>query len=528
VICLFVITNILKIIINMEEYDSQEPQSQQEGILVITDLPLSPIEFGTDCIVYETGPNFKGIGLIPKGLHFLYYSVGMGSRQGFFIDSNNDVQVKCWNSQYEEISFDTALSAESLSTLAEAMKRGELNQSIGSYPYQQYNIWKNLSSFVNRRVLVRANADINTPLYPGDSQDINLAAESSPLHSSIHPPNEYQVSTYFPGHARIARFCEIRAYETKLREQINAETANPDRIKKLTSINMDKSDLVELVKHEYFDDIADDLLGEVQLAFILFINLYSYPALETWKSYVNIICSSERFLLANPLFTIGFIRVLYEQLNFAPNDFFEDEISKANFLGPSLTALFSALSSIAADSIIYEHKKRFLTYLNKKFNFHEDIFDRTDVSVSVQSDEHEHVIHDLETCREYQEAGIWDDSKPIIVDETSSQPDLPRAASDTLTKDEAVDHQTRNSDLAEVDLLHQKYSWRYPLLFESMQGSPFKEDCFMAAARIIDDYGFLLNEGNTKTLNLPPAEQTAINNLLIEAKMFIEYEIQLL
>jgi len=49
------------------------------GILVIVDSPPG-IEFGIDCMTYETGPKFRGISMIPAGLHFVYHSSGMCPR----------------------------------------------------------------------------------------------------------------------------------------------------------------------------------------------------------------------------------------------------------------------------------------------------------------------------------------------------------------------------------------------------------------------------------------------------------------
>ena len=53
------------------------------GILVITDPPPS-MEFGVDTISYTTGQKFQGMSCIPHGIHFCYYSMGIGPRQGFF------------------------------------------------------------------------------------------------------------------------------------------------------------------------------------------------------------------------------------------------------------------------------------------------------------------------------------------------------------------------------------------------------------------------------------------------------------
>ena len=73
------------------------------AIYVVTDAP-SGLEFGIDCITYETGPKFSGLSAIPAGFHFIYYSTGMGSRQGYFVKAvKEEVYIHSWDSKNEEI-----------------------------------------------------------------------------------------------------------------------------------------------------------------------------------------------------------------------------------------------------------------------------------------------------------------------------------------------------------------------------------------------------------------------------------------
>ena len=80
------------------------------AVLYICDAPPN-LDFGIDCMNYETGPNFRGLSMIPPGLHFVYFSTGLGSRQGFSIQcEENDFIVRSWDTQNEEISADNVLS----------------------------------------------------------------------------------------------------------------------------------------------------------------------------------------------------------------------------------------------------------------------------------------------------------------------------------------------------------------------------------------------------------------------------------
>lgn len=47
----------------------------------------------------------------------------------------------------------------------------------------------------------------------------------------------------------------------------------------LTEIHMDKSSVLESLVADYFTNSWDDLLGEMQLSFLMFMLLYSYPGI---------------------------------------------------------------------------------------------------------------------------------------------------------------------------------------------------------------------------------------------------------
>ncbi len=129
--------------------------------------------------------------------------------------------------------------------------------------------------------------------------------------------------------------------------------------------------------HDSRTHIGTELHFFPQLSFVLFLLLYSYPALEQWKALVSLISESERVLLHGPSsstnssrapqagsktnmnnrpgsnrgdasqmkegnFGALFIRTFYEQLNYVPEDFFENELSKDSFLKPVVSSLFSA------------------------------------------------------------------------------------------------------------------------------------------------------------------------------------------
>ena len=277
--------------------------------------------------------------MIPPGLHFLYHGTGMGSRQGFFLEfSGPQIMIKQWDTVQEEISPTSEISEASYNQLIKDLDRGALNDNLGPYPIHQHHIWKNVSNFISADVLARADCSPGTLIYPGDDSDIS---ERIPTTKQKMRPPIQAMKPFYPGAARVANFTDIKRMELELIESLPPSSNRPSEI---TALMMDKSKLLEYMIKSSFNGSPMQLLGELQLGFLMFMLLYSYPGLQQWKELIYTICCSETFLQSNQNFAAAFMRVLYSQLNFTPADFFENELSVDNFLRPAVTALFSSLT----------------------------------------------------------------------------------------------------------------------------------------------------------------------------------------
>merc|ERR1711884_250516 len=68
-------------------------------------------EFGMDCNAWTVGPKFKGVTMIPPGLHFIHFSPvsrtsdgDVGHRTGFFYDFKaEEMVVRAWDPREETI-----------------------------------------------------------------------------------------------------------------------------------------------------------------------------------------------------------------------------------------------------------------------------------------------------------------------------------------------------------------------------------------------------------------------------------------
>lgn len=475
-----------------------------DGLLIITDLPSQGgIDFGIDFMTYETVPSFQGISLIPQGLHLIYYSSGMGPRQGFFIDMQRaGLEVRSWNSSNEEILPTNILSDASFLTLQQSINRGDLNSSTVTYPYNQYSTWKRLSSLINSRVLKTLECDCTTLLYPGDVSDIDDINVKL-----IQEKNKTSMTTYFPGHAKIVRWSDLILIEASLKESINREHGKSAA---LTELNLNKSPILSKLILNCHNGNQNDLLGELQLSFILFLTLFSFPALQQWKALIHLICNCGTYIEENISFTLLFTKILYEQLNYIPADFFEEEFSKENFLLPCLSSFFSNLNMLSETSPIYENKRRLLVFVKKRFNLFNDSF----ICEKIQNKSVLKAIVNLSLCGD-EAFNVNDEDFPEIIGYYDEKNDYtPLETYFNLSSENNLYKSTEDTiEIVEINE-NTKYSWRYPLLFDSMKSSGLNEDLIMAATRIIEEFGNVTNNNST------------INCLIQEAKMFIEFEVK--
>ena len=108
--------------------------------LVLLDVPANT-EFGIDYHCWRTGPNFRGVKMIPPGVHFVYTSAAdasssgtgggeqssvslgsLGMRSGFFhAFKAGEIVAKKWNKENEAVD-DYQFTDEELERYAEAIK----------------------------------------------------------------------------------------------------------------------------------------------------------------------------------------------------------------------------------------------------------------------------------------------------------------------------------------------------------------------------------------------------------------------
>ena len=82
-----------------------------------------------------------------------------------------------------------------------------------------------------------------------------------------------------------------------------------------------------------------NILGELQFSFISFLVGQCLDSYDQWKHLIVLLAESEESFMTHRQLMLNFVVVLYEQIKQFPEDFFEDEISKGNFLSKCLNRL---------------------------------------------------------------------------------------------------------------------------------------------------------------------------------------------
>lgn len=121
------------------------------GFLILLGVPEGT-EFGIDLKSWNTGEKFRGVKMIPPGLHYVFYSsVGTfgdtAPRCGFFhYFKKGELIARKWDKVSDSVSFEPVPQAEVVG-LKENIYA--FDQFLGPYPFNIWEKWKALSADIS-------------------------------------------------------------------------------------------------------------------------------------------------------------------------------------------------------------------------------------------------------------------------------------------------------------------------------------------------------------------------------------------
>lgn len=132
---------------------------QEGAIFMLLNLPEGT-EFGIDLKSWNVGEKFRGVKMIPAGIHYVYYSAvnennyeESSFRSGFFYNfRKGELVVKKWDRKTEEISLEEVSESEIVHFKENIIA---LDSFLGPYPYEILDKWKENICYLTGVYVVR-------------------------------------------------------------------------------------------------------------------------------------------------------------------------------------------------------------------------------------------------------------------------------------------------------------------------------------------------------------------------------------
>ncbi|KAM9856260.1 protein AAR2 homolog [Aulostomus maculatus] len=365
---------------------------EEGATLVLLGVPQGT-ELGIDCKVWKVGPLFRGVKMIPPGLHFLNYcsvnspSCGgeVGPKTSLFLTLKpRDILLANWDPKEEVLDFSTSHNEEEMNKIRANLQ--DLDPYLGPYPYEVMRKWVALTGHLNEQV-----ANNLQPLSGRICAYSDVVPEVQFRHTkdrSAHPRNDTACQSMKEGLERLPRMKLREGTELRfsnIPEKTYPPGASPAEI---TQWSMDQSYSLEVVLKKNHELQPLNLLGELQFAFVCFLIGNVYEGFEHWKRLLALLCRSEAAIQKYKDLYLGLIVVLYHQLGEIPPDFFVDIVSHNNFLTSTLQDFFQFASGPEVDVMLRKRAEKFKVHLTKKFcwDFDVDLGDCAPVVVELPED----------------------------------------------------------------------------------------------------------------------------------------------
>lgn len=372
---------------------------KEGATFILKNFPMGS-EFGIDMVSYNVGEKFKGVKMIPPGLHLINYSAvstydnSVAPKSGFFyFFKPKELLVKSWNVQVEDVSQEVATEEETERFRGNLM--GDLDQFLGPYDYEMYQRWKSLTDYISAEVVNRLNPKtgrINSAaqLIPQTFRSTTKNNSDDTVSSTTVDRDDKKLSSLLP---EMEEDSNTAINFTKLKHfKLHPENSTAAEISRHS---IDRSFALEQLMNNW-DGNLDHVLGEIQFTFVCFLVGQVYEAFEHLKLLLKIVCTSSSFIPRHPTFFMNFIRILHFQLKEVPTDFFIDIVDNDNFLVSILRSLFYNIENCDETSesvnLLKTRNDRFKRTLVEKFGWDFNVETEDDDEAPVYVDFNEAAI----------------------------------------------------------------------------------------------------------------------------------------
>eukprot|EP01129_Flabellula_baltica_P004926 TRINITY_DN1749_c0_g1_i2.p1 TRINITY_DN1749_c0_g1~~TRINITY_DN1749_c0_g1_i2.p1 ORF type:complete len:290 (-),score=65.80 TRINITY_DN1749_c0_g1_i2:771-1640(-) len=206
----------------------------------------------------------------------------------------------------------------------EGVRRFDFDSGLAPYDVETVSQWEALSCFISKRTLRRLSPwnAVGSSFKALSEKEIEFLES----HKEGVPVDDEAV-------------CNVPLYTNVPRNFYDYDPEN------VTKHNLDKSVILEKLIENNFKR-EDELLGEFQYAFIMFLLGESYESFEQWKAIFLLFSQCDSAVQHNITLFTKFLKVLYAHLRQIPTDLFEDMTGskETNFVHHGLKQIIEVYS----------------------------------------------------------------------------------------------------------------------------------------------------------------------------------------
>lgn len=363
------------------------------AFFILLDVPEGT-EFGIDMKSWNTGEKFRGVKMIPPGIHYIFFSsvsnIGdVAPRIGFFKTfRKSEVLVKKWDKRSECISNEEVPEDEVVRIKENILL---LDNFLGPYPYDILEKWNDLTScittslveavspvsgYVQSALELESCSDAERPRGKRKSTSDEVCDQFSPKTSRLTERTEH---TFLPN-LKIKEGTELRF--TPFPARTYPENSTPSEV---TKHSLDHSYVLDQMISKY--TVSTEILGEMQMCYICFLVGHSLEAFEQWKKLFNLFCSCEIGIIKHIKLYDLFISIAEMHIQEIPEEFIADIVTNSNFTYVKLKQLFRAVKDADVNGQFKTKMGRFIHNLTTKYQWdfeHVDSEDEDEAPVIVE------------------------------------------------------------------------------------------------------------------------------------------------
>lgn len=291
------------------DQDTASHLFEEGAFVLIRDVPEGT-EFGIDLISHKTAEKFRGVKMIPPGVHFLFTAC-----QGLYGDAaprvgylhffkSKEILLFSWNEEKEHL-IKVKPSEVEIQRFRENIK--DLDQFLAPYDYSEFSEWRSLIDTVTESTVNQCNPEcgiVQTCIELESCPDSERPRGKLIERKLENIPEEELLPKLKPIAGTAPSFSEVPP-----KVPLGCSSAD---------ISKNSLDCEEAVDQMMLP--TNKLIEEVQLSFALFLTGHSVESLAHWRHCLNRLSGSQKSVDKYKSFYLKYLEVLFYQLPLLPEE----------------------------------------------------------------------------------------------------------------------------------------------------------------------------------------------------------------